>query len=78
MKKGILYQLTQGKVRVFIVMNALGLGIDILCIRVVVHVGRVGRLDDYVQESGRVGRDRKKSEAIIIKAVRVGSNGQVI
>ena len=46
--------------------NALGLGIDVPDIRVVMHVGRVHRLKDYGQESGRAGRDGQRSEAIIV------------
>jgi superfamily II DNA helicase RecQ len=44
--------------RVFIVTNALGVGIDVLTIRVVIHVSVPKELKQYSQESGRAGRDR--------------------
>lgn len=55
-----------GQGRVIVATNALGLGIDVPDIRVVIHVGRIRRLKDYGQESGRAGRDGERSEAIIV------------
>jgi superfamily II DNA helicase RecQ len=55
-----------GEGRVMVATNALGLGIDVPDIRMVMHVGRVHRLKDYGQESGRAGRDGQRSEAIIV------------
>jgi superfamily II DNA helicase RecQ len=49
-----------------VVTNASGLGIDVPDVRLVVHAGVPSRLRDYVQESGRAGRDGGQSEAIII------------
>jgi len=59
---------------VIITTNILGLGIDVLDIRVVVHVEFIRhlKLKNYGQESRRAGRDRGKSEAIIILPVRDG------
>jgi len=57
--------LTEGRERVFTATNALGLGVDAPTIRVVIHVGTVRRIRDYVQESGRAGRDGRRSEAIL-------------
>jgi superfamily II DNA helicase RecQ len=37
---------------------------------VFLHVRMVRKLRDYAQESGRAGRDGRKSEAIILKSVR--------
>ena len=42
------------------------MGIDIANIRVVLYIDRSRRLLDYAQESGRAGRDRDSSEAIIV------------
>jgi len=67
-KKRILQQLTNGQEQVFAATNALGLGIDAQSIRVVVHVGISKKMRNYVQESGRAGRDGLKSEAIIMRA----------
>jgi superfamily II DNA helicase RecQ len=58
--------------RIIVATNALGLGIDVPDIRVVIHVGVVWRLKDYAQESGRAGRDGQSSEAIIMMPMRDG------
>jgi hypothetical protein len=75
-KAEILRQLTDGTQQVFTATNALGLGVDAPTIRVVVHVGRVRKLRDYAQESGRAGRDGWKSEAIILQEVRHDGGGK--
>ena len=46
--------------------SAFRIGIDITDIRLIVHIGWPRTLLDYAQESGRAGRDRLKSEAVII------------
>ncbi|KAF4473075.1 ATP-dependent DNA helicase Q1 [Fusarium albosuccineum] len=46
--------------------NALGLGVDDPNVRLVVHVGMPRQLEDFVQESGRGGRDGKKSESVVV------------
>jgi superfamily II DNA helicase RecQ len=59
--------------RVIVATNALGLGIDVPDIRVVMHVEMPFEMADYAQQSGRAGRDGKRSEAIV---VRVAAEGQ--
>jgi superfamily II DNA helicase RecQ len=51
---------------VIVASNAFGLGIDEPNVRAVIHVGPIYQLGDYGQESGRSGRDGKRSEAIIL------------
>jgi len=41
--------------------------VDLPDIRVVIHAGAPPKLRDYAQESGRAGRDRQASEAIIVQ-----------
>src|SRR5450432_3502659 len=59
-------ELIEGSSRVIAATNALGLGVDLPDIRVVIHAGEPPNLRDYLQESGRAGRDGKSSEAIIV------------
>ena len=59
-------ELIEGRHRVISAINALGLGVDIPDIRVVIHAGQLRKLRDYAQESGWAGRDRENSEAIIV------------
>ncbi|RFN40177.1 putative ATP-dependent dna helicase q1, partial [Fusarium flagelliforme] len=46
--------------------NALGLGVDDPNVRLVVHGGMPRQLVNFVQESGRGGRDRQKSESVVV------------
>jgi RecQ family ATP-dependent DNA helicase len=55
--------------RVVVATNAFGLGIDRPDVRVVVHIGPIYQMRSYSQESGRAGRDGKRSEAIILMPV---------
>src|SRR5277367_6555500 len=59
-------ELMEGRSRVIAATDALGLGVDLPDIRVVIHAGQPRKLSDYAQESGRAGRDGKSSEAIIV------------
>ena len=59
-------ELREGKHQVICATNALGLGVDIPDIRVVIHAKQPRKLRDYAQESGRAGRDRESSKAIIV------------
>lgn len=52
--------------RVAVASKALGLGVDTGDTRAVVHAGMPRDLADYVQESGRAGRDGLPSEAIVL------------
>jgi superfamily II DNA helicase RecQ len=55
--------------QVVVATNAFGLGIDRPDVRVVIHIGPIYQMRNYSQESGRAGRDGKRSEAIILMPV---------
>ena len=59
-----------------IATSSLGLGIDIPNARTIIHIGRPYSLLDYAQESGRAGRDRVFSEAIILDPISNSNNSQ--
>ncbi|CAB4035489.1 Hypothetical predicted protein [Paramuricea clavata] len=67
MKNQILTELSSplSKLRVVFATVALGMGIDIPCIRHVIHVGPPHTIREYFQETGRAGRDRKQSTAVL-------------
>ncbi|KAF4436754.1 putative ATP-dependent DNA helicase Q1 [Fusarium austroafricanum] len=46
--------------------NALGMGMDVPDVRLVVHAGMPRQLRNFVQESGRAGRDGQASEAVVV------------
>ena len=56
-----------GKVRVVIATTAFGMGIDCPDIRRVVHWGMPAPLEEYIQETGRAGRDSEPSLAILYR-----------
>ncbi|CEL10294.1 hypothetical protein ASPCAL13415 [Aspergillus calidoustus] len=66
-RAGVLERFIQGTTDVIVATNALGMGVDIPDIQVIIHISMPRTLLDYAQESGRAGRDRQASEAIIIQ-----------
>jgi superfamily II DNA/RNA helicase len=53
--------------QVFIVATgALGVGVDIANIRIVIHMGLPYGMIDFAQESGRAGRDGKPAKAVVV------------
>lgn len=47
----------EGRVSIIVCTKAMGMGIDIGNIHLVIHVKRPGSLEDYLQEIGRAGRE---------------------
>ena len=65
-KQTALIDWLQNKTRVMFATTAFGMGIDKPDVRQVLHMDLPPSLENYVQESGRAGRDGKLSEAIIL------------
>jgi ATP-dependent DNA helicase RecQ len=65
-KKDILERFIAGRIRVICATNAFGMGIDKEDIRLVIHADVPGSLENYLQEAGRAGRDRKPAECILL------------
>ena len=58
--------------QVIVITNALGIGIDIVDVRIVVYVGALRQLQDYMQESRQARQDSKASKAVMVQ--RKGSS----
>ena len=65
-KKRVQDAFMSGDIRVICATNAFGMGIDKDDVRVVIHADTPGSLENYLQEAGRAGRDRKPADCILL------------
>ena len=54
-----------GTIRVVFATNALGMGVHFSGVNTVIHYGAPNSLDDYLQESGRAGRNGEQATSTI-------------
>lgn len=60
------FQSPDGIIRILLCTIAFGMGVNVKKVTRVVHFGPPESVDDYVQESGRAGRDGEQSYAILV------------
>jgi ATP-dependent DNA helicase RecQ len=65
-KKRIQDEFISGTIPIICATNAFGMGIDKEDVRLVIHADIPGSLENYLQEAGRAGRDRRTAECILI------------
>ena len=65
-KNRIQYGFTAGDIDHICATNAFGMGIDKENVRLVVHADIPGSLENYLQEAGRAGRDRKAAQCVLL------------
>ena len=67
-KKDVQRRFIGGDLRAIAATNAFGMGIDKPDVRLVVHADIPGSLENYFQEAGRAGRDRKPARCVLLYA----------
>ena len=65
-KKSVQRRFIEGELRVITATNAFGMGIDKPDVRLVIHADIPGSLENYMQEAGRAGRDRKMARCVLL------------
>jgi ATP-dependent DNA helicase RecQ len=65
-KKNVQERFIRGDLRVIASTNAFGMGIDKPDVRLVVHADVPGSLENYLQEAGRAGRDRRTAHCVLL------------
>ena len=60
------FEQADGKIRILFATIAFGMGVNVQAVHSIIHVGTSLAIDDYMQESGRCGRDGAQSVAVIL------------
>ena len=63
-----------GKLRLVIATTAFSMGIDCPDIRNVIHFGPPATIEQYIQETGRAGRDGESSTALLLYGGTIGKH----
>ena len=66
-EKGEGWEEKKKRKKVIMAISAFGMRIDVARIRMIMHTSEPREILEYAQESDKAGRDRKSSEAIIIR-----------
>jgi superfamily II DNA/RNA helicase len=74
-KSDMLKGFREGRVRVVVATSALGMGVDIPDIRLIVHADEPRNMMDFAQESGRAGRDGVRSRSVVVRGHDVTEDG---
>jgi ATP-dependent DNA helicase RecQ len=65
-KKEVQDRFIAGDLQVIAATNAFGMGVDKEDVRVVIHGDMPGSVENYLQEAGRAGRDRRAADCILL------------
>ena len=65
-KKDVQRRFIDGDTSVIVATNAFGMGIDKPDVRLVVHADMPGSLENYLQETGRAGRDQNRARCVLL------------
>ena len=65
-KKDVQERFIAGDLQVIAATNAFGMGVDKEDVRVVIHGDMPGSVENYLQEAGRAGRDRRSADCVLL------------